>query len=184
MRRILAVVPERCSGCRMCEIACAVHRQKVNNPKKARIRVMTVYPHPVVRMPVVCSQCKDAKCAAACPTNAIYSKDGIVRINEEECVSCHACVEACPFGAIYLHSEVDVPLKCDLCVDDGGPHCARMCPTQAIVYLPEHVLGQPHRLNNVLSYAHMKEIEYMEKGERKRMRYADNEPSQDMGQRQ
>ena len=174
MRRKLAVVPEKCAGCRLCEIACAVHRQKVNNPKKARIRVTVAYPHPVVRMPVVCNQCRQPKCAEACPTNAIYSQDGIVRINESECVGCHACVDACPFGAIYIHSELDTPLKCDLCENNDEPWCAKMCPTGAIVFIPEHVFGQAHRLGNVLSYAHMKEIEYMEKGERKRLHYAES----------
>jgi len=178
MNKKLAVVPELCSGCRTCEIACAVHRQQANNPKKARLRVMTVYPHPVVRMPVVCSQCGDPKCAAACPTNAIYRKDSVVYINEEDCVACHACVDACPFGAMYVHSQIETPLKCDLC--NGDPECVKMCPTHAIVFLPEHVFGQAHRLNNVLSYAHMKEIEYMEKGERKRLRYADNEPGNEL----
>jgi len=180
MRRKLAVVPEKCSGCRICEIACAVHRQKVNNPKKARIRVSTVYPHPVVRMPVVCNQCRDAKCASACPTNAIFRKDGVVRINTEECVGCYACVDACPFGAMYVHSELDVPLKCDLCDNSDEPVCAKMCPTGAIVFIPEHVFGQAHRLNNVLSYAHMKEIGYMEKGERKRLHYADNDAGREL----
>ena len=174
MRRKLAVIPEKCSGCRLCEIVCAVHRQGANNPKKARIRVSTVYPHPVVRMPVVCSQCRNAKCAAACPTDAITAKDGVVVINDDDCVGCHACVDACPFGAIYVHSDLDVPLKCDLCQDSGNPMCAQACPTGAIAFIPEHVFGQASRLSNVLSYAHMKEIEYMEKGERKHLHYADN----------
>ena len=180
MRKKLAVIPELCSGCRLCEIVCATHRQGVNNPKKARIRVMTVYPHPVVRMPVVCNQCKSAKCIGACPTDAIYSKEGVVRINEEECIACHACIDACPFGAIYNHTEINTPLKCDLCVESGEPKCAEMCPTGALVFLPEHVFGQAHRLKNVLSYAHMKEIEYMEKGERKRLHYADNEAGSEL----
>ena len=40
--------------------------------------------------------------------------------------------------------------------------------------MPEHVFGQAHRLNNVLSYTHMKEIEYTEGGKPKRLHYADN----------
>jgi anaerobic carbon-monoxide dehydrogenase iron sulfur subunit len=174
MRRKIAVVPEKCSGCRVCEMACAIHRQRINNPKKARIRVTTIYPHPVVRMPVVCNQCKDAKCMSACPADAIYRQNGVVRIRHDDCMGCHACVEACPFGAMYIHPDIDVPLKCDLCEDSGRPQCVKMCPTGAIVFMPEHVFGQAHRLNNVLSYTHMKEIEYMEHGKPKRLHYADN----------
>ena len=53
----LTVIPERCSGCKVCELACSVGREKVNNPKKSRMRVMVLYPHPVIRMPIVCKQC-------------------------------------------------------------------------------------------------------------------------------
>jgi carbon-monoxide dehydrogenase iron sulfur subunit len=183
MRKQLAVVPERCSGCRICEITCAVHRQKVNNPKKASIRVTSVYPHPVVRMPVVCSQCHDAKCMSACPVNALYRKDGVVHLNDKACIGCKACVRACPFGAMYVHSDLKVPLKCDLCADNGDPQCVKMCPTGALGYIPEHVFGQSHRLNNVLSYAHMKEIEYMVKGKPKQLHYADNNAAETSGEK-
>ena len=171
MSRKLAVVPERCSGCRICELVCSISHFKVNNTKKSRIRAMVVYPHPVIRMPVVCNQCKEPKCADACPTNAIVRDNGVVRILEEECVSCQMCVESCPFGAIYVHEDVPMPFKCDLC--DGDPECVRACPEQAIVYIPEHILGQAHRMSNVLSYAHMKQVEYVEKGEKKHLRYAE-----------
>jgi Fe-S-cluster-containing dehydrogenase component len=83
---------------------------------------------------------------------------------------------------MYIHPDLDVPLKCDLCEDNSQPQCVKMCPMEAIVFLPEHVFGQTHRLNNVLSYAHMKEIEYMEKGEPKKLHYADNNAAETSGQ--
>ena len=118
MPRKLTVIPEQCSGCRLCELVCAIKHYGVNNPKKSAVRVICTYPHPVVRMPVVCSQCKDAKCMAACPTDALYKKEGIVRIHEDECIGCHACVDACPFGAMYAHEDCDYPIKCDMCGGD------------------------------------------------------------------
>jgi len=171
MAKKLAVIPERCSGCKICELVCGIHHFGVNNPKKSGIRVMVLYPHPVIRMPVVCSQCKEPKCADGCPTNAIVRKDGIVHIDEELCISCQMCVESCPFGAIYVHPDISMPFKCDLC--GGDPKCVQACPNHALVLVPEHILGQAHRMTNVLSYAHMKEVEYVEKGEKKRLRYAE-----------
>ena len=173
MSRKLAVIPERCSGCKTCEVVCSIARFGVNNPKKSCVRVMVVYPHPVIRMPTVCSQCKQPKCADSCPAEAIVRRDGVVEILEENCVACQACVESCPFGAIFVHDDIDMPFKCNHC--DGDPECVKACPKQALAFIPEHVLGQAHRLTNVLNYAHMREVEYVEKGERKRLRYAEIE---------
>jgi hypothetical protein len=39
--------------------------------------------------------------------------------------------------------------------------------------IPEHALGETKRLNNVLSYTQMREIEFYEKGEKKIIHYAD-----------
>ena len=55
----------------------------------------------------------------------------------------------------------------------GTPRCVASCPKKALRLIPEQVMGESKRLNNVLSYAHMKEIEYMEKGEKKTIRYAE-----------
>ena len=158
-------------------MVCAVSHFKVNNPKKGRIRIMTVYPHPVIRMPVVCNQCREPKCADGCSVNAISQVDGVVRIDPELCISCLRCVDSCPFGAMFVHEDVERPFNCDLC--EGSPRCVKACPKGAIVFVPEHVLGQAHRLSNALSYAHMKEVEYVEKGEKRRLRYAEIEGNRD-----
>lgn len=171
MSRKLAVIPELCSGCRMCELACAIERFGANNPKKSAVRVLITYPHPVVRMPIVCSQCKVPVCSDACPVDALNRKNGVVHLDQDACISCMKCVEDCPFGAIYAHADVDYPIKCDMC--DGAPKCVEKCPKNAIRLIPEQAFGEARRLSNVLSYAHMKEIEYMEKGEKKIIRYAE-----------
>ncbi|MEA1893752.1 MAG: hypothetical protein U9N36_00840 [Euryarchaeota archaeon] len=72
----------------MCELSCAIHRFGSNNPKKASIRFISLYPHPVVRMPVVCKQCKGLACRDSCPTGAITVEGGIAAIDDEKCVSC------------------------------------------------------------------------------------------------
>jgi Fe-S-cluster-containing hydrogenase component 2 len=171
MQKRLTVIPEQCSGCGICELVCAIKHFGVNNPKKAAIRVLITYPHPVVRMPIVCSQCKDATCAQVCPTDALRRVDGIVQLDKEGCISCYKCVEACPFGAMYVHEDCDLPIKCDMC--GGDPECVKKCPKGALRLIPEAALGETKRLNNVLSYTQMKEIEFYEKGEHKILRYAE-----------
>lgn len=171
MSKKLTVIPEKCSGCKLCELACAIKHFGVNNPKKSAVRVLVTYPHPVVRMPIVCSQCKKPPCEDACPVGAISRGDGVVKIDQDVCISCFRCVEACPFGAVYVHDDCTFPIKCDLC--GGDPECVKQCPKSALLLLPEYSLGSSNRLNNVLSYTQMKEIEYSEEGEVKTIRYAE-----------
>ncbi len=171
MSKKLAVIPELCSGCRICELVCAVSHFGKNNPKKSAVRVLITYPHPVVRMPIICSQCKEPPCGEVCPVNALSRTDGVVKLDRELCISCFKCVEACPFGAIYAHQDCNQPIKCDLC--GGDPECVKHCPKEAIRLIPEEVLGETRRLNNLLSYTHMKEIEFYEKGEKKVIHYAE-----------
>lgn len=171
MTKKLTVIPEQCSGCRICELVCAIHHFGVNNPKKSAIRIINTYPHPVMRMPIVCSQCKVPACAQVCPVGALTRSNGTVQLDKDTCISCFKCVEACPFGAIYAHDDCDLPIKCDMC--DGDPECVKNCPLGALKLIPEYALGEIKRLNNVLSYTQMREIEFYEKGEKKTIRYAE-----------
>ena len=155
----------------MCELVCAMEHFGVNNPKKSAVRVLITYPHPVVRMPIVCSQCKKPPCEDVCPSDALSRVDGVVQLDKEACISCLRCVEACPFGAFYAHDDCDYPIKCDMC--EGDPACVKECPKGALRLIPEDALGESRRLNNVLSYTQMKEVEFVEKGKTRTIHYAE-----------
>jgi Fe-S-cluster-containing hydrogenase component 2 len=68
-----------------------------------------------------------------CSAEALEKKeDGLIFVNEEKCVGCRKCVEACIIGAVKLHLEKKTPLICDQC--DGKPQCVEKCPTKALTY--------------------------------------------------
>ena len=153
----LVVIPELCSGCRICELVCAIKHFGVNNPKKSAVRVLTTYPDPAMHKPVVCSQCEEPACADACPTDALQRVDGVVRLEEEKCIFCFDCVEACPFEAMFVHRDYGIPIKCDLC--DGDPECIKKCPKEALRLIPETTLARFDLPDNIINYAQITELD-------------------------
>jgi carbon-monoxide dehydrogenase iron sulfur subunit len=92
-------------------------------------------------MPVICQQCTDAPCAAACPMDAL-SKDeelGLVRLDYDLCVGCEECVTACPFGGMRVDAVTDTVVKCDLC--DGDPQCVRFCFPGALEFVDANAVN-------------------------------------------
>jgi Fe-S-cluster-containing dehydrogenase component len=96
-----------------------------------------------IHFPKSCLHCEDAPCVTVCPTGASYKReeDGIVLVNEQDCIGCGLCAWACPYGARELDQEEGVMKKCTLCVDriynenlpevDRVPSCVRTCPSGA-----------------------------------------------------
>ena len=44
-------------------------------------------------------------CVEACPTEAIYEGDGKYEIDADKCIECGACAGVCPSEAISLQSD-------------------------------------------------------------------------------
>ena len=131
--KVLFCDPLKCTGCKICELACSYAAEEIFKPSISRIRVIS-WINKGIHVPVYCQQCDPAPCLEACPTGALYrdAKTGAIKWNKDRCIGCKACVTICPFGAILYNPSEGTITKCELC--DGEPACAKMCPTGAIVY--------------------------------------------------
>ncbi|WP_425071556.1 4Fe-4S dicluster domain-containing protein [Sagittula sp. S175] len=97
----------------------------------------------LTHFPKSCLHCEDAPCVTVCPTGASFKRveDGIVLVNEADCIGCGLCAWACPYGAREMDEAEGVMKKCTLCVDriyndnlpeeDRVPACVRTCPAGA-----------------------------------------------------
>lgn len=121
----ITVDASRCSGCRTCELVCAMEHYAETNPKKAALKVVGHFPVPGHYEVRTCTQCGD--CAEVCPTSAIKEQNDVYYIDEEECISCDACVSECPHNVMFTHPDLSVPIKCDGCGE-----CVKYCPMNAI----------------------------------------------------
>lgn len=129
----LSIHPEKCTGCKQCELACSWVQTGAFQPSKSLIRVH-VFDEQASFAPYTCFQCSEAWCMQACPVNAIDvdAASGAKIVIDDVCIGCKLCVIACPFGTIFFEKDSKVAAKCDLCA--GDPACARACPTGAIEY--------------------------------------------------
>lgn len=83
-----------------------------------------------------CQHCEKPACAGACPVSAIRKHpEGPVVINENKCVGCRYCYEACPYKIPRFDFDKRVTRKCTMCFDRiprVKPACVAACPVQAL----------------------------------------------------
>ncbi|MEC8999503.1 MAG: 4Fe-4S dicluster domain-containing protein [Actinomycetota bacterium] len=129
-----------CIGCHACTIACKSEHDVPLSVNRTWLKYVETGSHPntdrefsVMR----CNHCDDAPCMTICPTSALHrTANGVVDFQDEDCIGCKACMNACPYDAIYLNPETKTAHKCNFCnhrLEDGlEPSCVIVCPTQAI----------------------------------------------------
>ena len=135
MSRQLMIKPEKCVGCRTCEIVCAYNREKNFDPVNSAV-VVEVFEEASICVPMMCMQCESAVCVSICPVQAMQqTEDGTVHCDTAKCMGCKLCVNACPLGNVTFSSKARKIVKCELC--GGEPKCAKYCPVEAILYADE-----------------------------------------------
>jgi Fe-S-cluster-containing hydrogenase component 2 len=134
MNKIFTVTVDHCVACGKCELACAFAHGSEGRPARSRINIYRRGPE--LGTPVVCFQCHEAGCVAACPSEALVRNErtGSIDMVRERCIKCRMCVAACPFGNMLWDETYGIVQKCDLC--GGDPRCVPFCPTAALRYLP------------------------------------------------
>jgi len=128
----LEVIPEKCTGCIQCELACSWVQTGTFQPARSLIRVH-LFDDQASYAPYACFQCDEAWCMNACPVGAIQiSPSDAKAVVDDLCVGCSLCVIACPYGTIWYDAGWNRATKCDLCA--GDPACVAACPTGALEY--------------------------------------------------
>lgn len=141
----------KCTGCKTCMISCKDEKDAPVGVKFRRVYeygggswvkngdsweqdVFSYY------VSVACNHCDEPACAAGCPTGAMSkrSQDGLVVVEQEQCVGCGYCAMRCPYGAPQMDISKKVMSKCDGCyerVETGlEPVCVESCPQRALEF--------------------------------------------------
>ncbi len=148
--RTIFIHPERCIGCKHCEVACRLTHSKTKNlldlptDKTAHKRIFVETTINYLTMPIRCRHCNPALCEQTCPTGAIYrdTKIDAVLVDTSRCIGCAMCAIVCPFDVISFYKDYtfnkEVNIKCDFCIDrlsdNQIPACVDACKTNALEF--------------------------------------------------
>lgn len=135
----------RCIGCQACTMSCI---QENVVPEGSFRTVVSTYavkqtdsPQPAGTyvLPRLCNHCENPPCIPVCPVGATFQReDGAVLVNNERCVGCAYCVQACPYDARFINHETNKADKCTFCAHrlDAGllPACVETCVGGARIF--------------------------------------------------
>lgn len=131
----------KCIGCHACTTACKSEHDVAVGVNRTYVKQVEKGEFPNTRRifsVMRCNHCTDAPCVEICPVEALYTReDGIVDFDNNRCIGCKSCMQACPYDALYIDPETNTAAKCNYCahrVEVGRePACVSVCPEHAII---------------------------------------------------
>lgn len=134
-RRAMLIDLRKCIGCQACTVACKFENNVPEGVFRTWVPDIEVGEYPDTKrafLPRLCNHCERPSCISVCPAAATWQRqDGIVVIDDDRCVGCGACVEACPYDARFMNPVTHKADKCDFCAQrtDQGllPACVETC---------------------------------------------------------
>jgi Fe-S-cluster-containing dehydrogenase component/formate-dependent nitrite reductase membrane component NrfD len=131
----------KCIGCHACSVACKSENAVPLGVSRTWVKYVETGTFPDTRrhfQVTRCNHCANPPCVRICPVTAMYQRaDGIVEFDPNVCIGCKACLQACPYDAIYIDPETHSAAKCHFCAHrtDIGlkPACEVVCPEEAII---------------------------------------------------
>jgi Fe-S-cluster-containing dehydrogenase component/formate-dependent nitrite reductase membrane component NrfD len=170
----------RCIGCHACTVACKSEHNVPVGVNRTWVKYIEKGEFPNSRRlfsVMRCNHCDDAPCVEICPVTALYRReDGVVDFDNRRCIGCKACMQACPYDALYIDPQTNTAAKCNYCahrVDVGlEPACVVVCPTQAII---SGDLDDPNSHISQLKSRHQVSARKVEKGTLPKLFYIDGD---------
>ncbi len=131
----------KCIGCHACTVACKSEHDMPLGVNRTWVKYIEKGEFPQVRRifsVMRCNHCADAPCVDICPVTALYTReDGIVDFDNRRCIGCKACMQACPYDALYIDPSTHTAAKCNYCAHRVDlslePACVNVCPEHAII---------------------------------------------------
>lgn len=110
----------KCIGCQACTVSCSVENQAPIGQFRTTVLQYEVdrpgSAPAMVSLPRLCNHCEEPPCVPVCPVQATFQRsDGIVLVDNERCVGCGYCVQACPYDARFINHETQTADKCTFC---------------------------------------------------------------------
>ena len=132
---------QTCIGCHACTVACKAEHDVPIGVNRTHVKYIEkgTFPDSTREFSVHrCNHCEDSPCTKICPTTALFTRsDGIVDFDDDRCIGCKSCMQACPYDALYIDPNKGTAAKCNYCAHriehSYEPACVIVCPTESIV---------------------------------------------------